>query len=87
MATKRNKANRTRMRDRMRHRAIAAKERFKILALVGSTLIGVLVGVDEYSRGMGGTFASFSALLAFALTGIVFGVAALGIKVDEKYHR
>ena len=87
MATKRNKANRTRMRDRMRHRAIAAKERFKILALVGSTLIGVLVGADEYARGMGGTFSSFSAVLAFALTGIVFGVAALGIKVDEKYHR
>ena len=87
MATKRNKANRTRMRDRMRHRAIAAKERFKILALVGSTLIGVLVGIDEYSRGMGGTFSSFSAVLAFALTGAVFGVAALGIKVDEKYHR
>lgn len=87
MATKRNKANRTRMRDRMRHRAIAAKERFKILALVGSTLIGVLVGVDEYSRGMGGTFASFSALLAFAITGAVFGIAAAGIKIDEKYHR
>ena len=87
MATKRNKANRTRMRDRMRHRAIAAKERFKILALVGSTLIGVLVGADEYARGMGGTFSSFSAVLAFALAGAVFGVAALGIKVDEKYHR
>ena len=86
MATKR-KGNRTRTRDRMRHRAIAAKERYKVLALVGSILIGVLVGADEYARGMGGTFASFSALLAFALTGIVFGVAALGIKVDEKYHR
>ena len=79
--------DRTRMRERLRHRAIAAKERYKILALVGSTMIGGLVGVEEYAQGMGSTFSAFSAFLSFAIMGAVFGIVALGIKVDERYYR
>lgn len=74
-------------RDRLRIRAIAAKERYKALAGAGSILIGGLVGFDEYAHGMGGTFSAFAGVVTMAITGAAFGALALGIKVDEKYHR
>lgn len=86
MAKSHRKGNRTRLRDHLRTKAIRAKERFKALALFGSMAIGFLVDIDEYAHGMGSTFSTFAGVVAFAMVGAVFGLAALGMKVDKKYH-
>ncbi len=79
--------NRMRMRDHLRNKAIRAKERFKALALFGSMAIGFLVGIDEYAHGMGSAFSTFAGGATFVIVGGVFGLAAVAMKVDEKYHR
>lgn len=80
-------SKRRRTRERLRMRAVAAKERYKALAFTGALLIGGLVGVDEYATGMGSTFSGFAALMSFGLSAITFGVIGLAIKVDKHEHR
>ena len=81
---KRQRERARRAAERARRVAERAKQRFKDLAIFGTLVIGVIVGVHYGVSGYGSAFTFAAAMTAMVITGFAFGIAALAIRLDKR---
>ena len=83
MAEKKDKGRR---REKARRVAERAKQRFKDLAVFGTIVIGALVAFHYGESGYGSAFTFAAAMSAMVITGMVFGIVALAIRIDHRHR-
>ena len=80
------KKDRGRRKEKARKVAERAKQRFKDLAVFGTIVIGALVAFHYGESGYGSAFTFASAMSAMVITGMVFGIVALAIRIDHRHR-
>ena len=83
MAEKKEKG---RKREKARRVAERAKQRFKDLADFGTIAIGGVVAFHYGESGYGSAFTFAAAMSAMVITGMVFGIVALAIRIDHRHR-
>ena len=83
MAEKKDKGRR---REKARRVAERAKQRFKDLAVFGTIAIGAVVAFHYGESGYGSAFTFAAAMSAMVITGLVFGIVALAIRIDHRHR-
>ena len=81
MAEKKDKGRR---KEKARRIAERAKQRYKDLAVFGTIVIGVIVAFHYGESGYGSAFTFAAAMSAMVITGLVFGIVALAIRIDHR---
>ena len=83
MAEKKDKGRR---REKARRVAERAKQRYKDLAVFGTIAIGAVVAFHYGESGYGSAFTFAAAMSAMVITGLVFGIVALAIRIDHRHR-
>jgi ABC-type uncharacterized transport system permease subunit len=78
------KKDRGRRKEKARRIAERAKQRYKDLAIFGTITIGGIVAFHYGESGYGSAFTFAAAMSAMVITGLVFGIVALAIRIDHR---
>ena len=78
------KKDRGRRKEKARRIAERAKQRYKDLAVFGTIVIGAVVAFHYGEGGYGSAFTFAAAMSAMVITGLVFGIVALAIRIDHR---
>ena len=81
------KKDRGRRKEKARRIAERAKQRYKDLAVVGTITIGGVVAFHYGEGGYGSAFTFAAAMSAMVITGLVFGIVALAIRIDHRHKK